>query len=144
MISKVVGDTFEWFVGLVAERRGFDMTKARALADGSVFTGSQGLSNGLVDEIGDEETARKWLVSEKSLSDKLKVIEWKPRADDGYFANPAALITMARLFGINLDSNQAVNLQKALEKRLFLDGLVSMLQIDLSAGGGNINGVFDQ
>ncbi|MCB1451502.1 MAG: signal peptide peptidase SppA [Nitratireductor sp.] len=144
MIGKVVGDTFEWFVGLVAERRGFDMTKARALADGSVFTGSQGLSNGLVDEIGDEETARKWLVSEKSLSDKLKVIEWKPRADDGYFANPAALITMARLFGINLDSNQAVNLQKALEKRLFLDGLVSMLQIDLSAGGGNINGVFDQ
>ena len=144
MIAKVVGDTFDWFVGLVAERRGFDMAKARSLADGSVFNGSQGLANGLIDEIGDEETARKWLVSEKSVSDKLKLVDWKPAPDEGYFANPAALVTIARLLGIHLDASQAQGLQKVLEKRLFLDGLVSMLQIGGPSGSGNVNGVFEQ
>ncbi|MEZ5872881.1 MAG: signal peptide peptidase SppA [Nitratireductor sp.] len=139
MIGKVVGDTFDWFVGLVAERRGFDMTKARALADGSVFTGSQGLSNGLIDEIGDEETARKWLVSQKSIPEKLKIVEWKPAADSAYFDNPAALAGIARLFGIHLDNGQAASLQKAVGRRLFLDGLVSMLQINMLAGGGRMN-----
>ncbi len=52
---------------IVAERRNFTPLKARQLADGSIFTGSQGLENGLIDAIGDEETAKEWLVTEKRI-----------------------------------------------------------------------------
>ena len=39
MIRSMVNDTYDWFVALVAERRGLTPARARILADGSVFTG---------------------------------------------------------------------------------------------------------
>jgi protease-4 len=42
----------------VAEGRGLDEAVVRGFADGRVFTGSQALELGLVDVLGDEETAR--------------------------------------------------------------------------------------
>ena len=134
MIQRLIDDTYGWFVGIVSERRSMSMAEARALADGSIFTGAQGLSNGLVDEIGDEETARKWLVSEKGISDDLKIVTWKPdRSSTGLVSNPAglggrALYWIARQFGVDLGPDGGV-MREMLPERLFLDGLVSMLHI---------------
>ena len=41
MLDRVVKDTYAWFVGLVAERRGLSPEKAKELADGRIVTGAQ-------------------------------------------------------------------------------------------------------
>lgn len=130
MVSRLVDDTYNWFVGLVAERRKFTPQKAKSLADGSIFTGAQGLENGLIDQIGDEEAARKWLVAERGISDKLKIVEWKPKSDESYVANPAALGAVLRLIGLEPLAAAGSKLQERIEKTLFLDGLVSLMQIE--------------
>ena len=135
MIDRLVQDTYNWFVSIVAERRKFTDFKARQLADGTIFTGSQGLENGLIDAIGDEETAKSWLVEKKGLSDDLKIISWKPKRDnEGLFANPAGMGNaglgwIAEKLGLDPAQTSIKAIKDALPERLFLDGLVSMLQI---------------
>ncbi len=78
-IEEMVRDSHEWFVSLVAKRRGLDMETARRLADGRVYTGRQALKAGLVDALGDERAARLWLAEKHGLAKTLKVVEYRPR-----------------------------------------------------------------
>ncbi|MFG1297022.1 signal peptide peptidase SppA [Xanthobacter variabilis] len=75
-VESLVADSFAWFKGLVGERRKLSDNRLATVADGRVFTGHQGLELQLVDEIGDERTARAWLAREKGVSEKLKVRTW--------------------------------------------------------------------
>ena len=52
MLQSVVMDTYEQFVGVVAEGRGMEKEEVYPLADGSVFTGLQAYNHGLVDSLG--------------------------------------------------------------------------------------------
>lgn len=72
-----VTDVYEYFVELVAKHRNMEMHEARLLADGRVFTGRQALKFNLVDEIGFEEEALKWLQEEKQLDKELKIRKYK-------------------------------------------------------------------
>ena len=129
MIDRVIQDTYDWFVDIVVDRRKMTRAKALTLADGSIFTGSQGLENGLVDAIGGEEKAIDWLETDKELDADLEVIEYKPkRPGDSLFDNPAAVQKIARYFGIELSNSDAIQLQEAIRNRLLLDGLVSIWQ----------------
>lgn len=129
MIDRLIQDTYKWFVGIVAERRDMKQFEVLRLADGSIFTGSQSLENGLIDAIGGEDVAIKWLNDEKDISKDLKVIERKPkRPTDSIFGNPAAIATIARLFGIDIGNSEAKALEDALREHLPLDGLVSIWQ----------------
>lgn len=129
MIDRLIQDTYKWFVGIVAERRNMKEFEVLRLADGSIFTGSQSLENGLIDAIGGEDVAVKWLNEEKNISEDLKVIERKPkRPSDSIFGNPAAIVTIARLFGIEIGNSEAKALEDAVRERLPLDGLVSIWQ----------------
>lgn len=123
MMARMVSDSFNWFVDLVDQRRPLDRGQVLALADGSVFTGRQGLANKLVDELGGEETAIKWLES-KNVGPGLEVIEWKPRNDGGWLSvgGGASLIgAFSGLFGETRRLAEAIQNQP-----LFLDGLVSV------------------
>lgn len=72
-MQSVIDDFYNFFIDLVAERRGFTKEKAAELSDGRVFTGRQAVANGLVDAIGGEEEAKEWLFTEKKISRKLEV-----------------------------------------------------------------------
>ncbi|MBO0661510.1 signal peptide peptidase SppA [Jiella sp. MQZ9-1] len=126
MIRRLVMDTYEWFVGLVAQRRDMSLAKARELADGSIFTGHQGLQNKLVDELGGEEAVRHWLETQRKVSVGLKIVDREPKSHSSW-----SLLGSARsaLFGfIGLDQ-RAENLQSALMMKTGrLDGLVSLWQ----------------
>ena len=74
----MVQDGFQWFKGLVAERRKLSPAKVDQLADGRVFTGRQAKAEGLIDELGGEEEAVKWLEAEKKLTPGLDVLDWAP------------------------------------------------------------------
>ena len=77
VIQGVVDDTFNWFVDIVAERRGLARADALSLADGRIYTGQQALAANLIDEIGGEQAAIAWLAS-KGVDTKLPVRDWKP------------------------------------------------------------------
>jgi len=81
MLQGLVMDSYDWFVGLVAERRNLDDATARSLADGRVFTGHQALQAKLVDTIGGEAAAVDWLGSERGVDVELPVRTWKTGDD---------------------------------------------------------------
>ena len=75
VLQAMVGDLFDQFVGLVAQGRHMDPAKVRTLADGRAYTGRQALKNGLVDEIGGDDQARKWLEANAHVTTGLAITE---------------------------------------------------------------------
>lgn len=82
VLRSVIDDSHDWFLKLVAERRKLDMTAARKLGDGRIYTGRQALKEKLIDALGGEREALAWLHEEKALSKDLKVVNWKPKQTD--------------------------------------------------------------
>jgi len=72
-LQGLVMDLYDQFVGLVARGRHMDPAKVKVLADGRAYTGRQALGLGLVDEIGGEAEALKWLQSKRSVPADLPV-----------------------------------------------------------------------
>ena len=122
MIKRVIDDTYNWFVGLVADRRKLPIETARSLADGSIYSGRQALKLKLIDEVGGDEEARAWLAKEKNISADLPLREWKP--DESYISmfQTHALAGLAQLLGIDADA------ASFLTQRLAVDGLLSVWQ----------------
>ena len=56
-VQGLIDDTYDAFVEAVARGRRMEVGRVRELATGEVFTGRQALRLGLVDELGDMETA---------------------------------------------------------------------------------------
>ncbi len=83
-LAAVVGDTYAWFKGLVAERRGMSEAQLATVADGRVFTGRQSVPLKLVDELGGERQAIAWLESARKVEKGLPVTDWKPRTDSKF------------------------------------------------------------
>lgn len=125
MIRSMIMDSYDWFVGLVDERRPMTRSEVMAVADGSVFTGRQGLQKKLVDELGGEDAAKAWLVG-KGVDSSLDIVEWKAARAGWFFPPEAAASVLARLAGL---PDHGVALIKELGgERLFLDGLLSVWQ----------------
>ena len=76
-LAALVADSFDWFKGLVKERRAMSDAELAAVADGRVFTGHQGLPLKLVDQIGGERDAIAWLEKEKGVAKSLPVRDYK-------------------------------------------------------------------
>ncbi len=69
----LVDSAFDRFVKIVAEGRNLSEREVRKLADGRVYDGSQALSNGLVDKIGDLDSAIGDMASENDLEDPMVI-----------------------------------------------------------------------
>ena len=63
---EMVKDGYDWFTGLVAERRQLPMPRVDELSDGRVYTGRQAIAVKLIDELGGEE--RRWPGSKRRRS----------------------------------------------------------------------------
>lgn len=75
VLQGIVGDLYDQFVGIVASGRHMDAAAVRKLADGRAYTGRQALAVGLVDELGGEREARRWLVDKRHVAAELPVSE---------------------------------------------------------------------
>ncbi len=74
ILQELIDTSYLQFVHTVAEARNLDVETVRQFADGRVFTGEQALALGLVDRLGTEEDARRWLAELAGLDpDKAKV-----------------------------------------------------------------------
>ncbi|WP_299809330.1 signal peptide peptidase SppA [uncultured Roseibium sp.] len=128
MLETLVMDSYDWFVGLVAERRKLAPAKARDLANGRILTGHEALGEKLIDAIGGEDKAIAWLETEKGVAEDLPVVTWTTREnlEELPFSS-----RVSREFGKGIGSAllNPINDAKGLIPRgLTLDGLVSVWQ----------------
>ncbi len=126
MLSDLVKDTYDWFVELVAERRKFDVAKARRLSDGRILTGHQAQKDGLVDALGGEETAIAWLEKEKNVEKDLPIVDWRPQSQEKGLSLAQAIggfFSQVVKYVISDGMNQQSGL---ISQGLALDGLVSV------------------
>jgi protease-4 len=75
-IAALIADSFNWFKGLVRERRGLSDEELAKVADGRVFNGRQGLPLKLIDALGGDQEAIAWLEHEKGVASHLPVRDW--------------------------------------------------------------------
>ncbi len=111
----LVEDMFDFFVDLVAERRPMSRAETLQLADGRVYTGRQALANKLIDEIGDETAARRWLAAAHEIDVTLPIEELEVQRSDPFFAGIASSLVE----------------KSVISKALRLDGLVSLWHPEL-------------
>jgi protease-4 len=117
MIARLVNDTYQWFVDIVAERRKLPRDVALRLADGSIYSGRQALDLKLVDAIGDEDQALAWLET-RGVDKDLPVLDRLPDDSDGAFSFVALSMNL-------VGSIVGADVSAALQQRA-LDGLVSV------------------
>ena len=128
MVRKLILDSYDWFVGIVDERRPLTHTEVMALADGSIFTGRQALSNKLIDAVGGEREAIDWLAT-RGVDPDLKVIEWKSEnSGSSFFLSRSLTKAVARWLG--MPDYDADLIRELGGDRIFLDGLLSLWHPD--------------
>jgi protease IV len=127
-LESLVQDSFDWFKGLVRERRKLDDAQLTRASDGRVFTGRQAIGLKLIDRIGDEKTALEWLEKEKGVDSKTRVTDWKlkPRLGDLSFLHMAAVSVLDWVgLGSLARRIEASAIVQTIE-RLNLDGLLAL------------------
>lgn len=129
VMQETIDDGFRWFLSLVEERRGIQARSVNGLAEGRIFSGRQALEAKLIDEIGGEAEAIRWLQTDRGVASDLKVVNWRPRSDSSWSAlsgaetgSAGAMVTAVLGYLFN-----PPRLPAAIE-RLSLDGLVSVWQ----------------
>lgn len=76
-LEQVLMNMHEQFVAIVAKGRKMDLEKARQLASGKIFTGEQALALGLVDVLGGQYEAHKWLAEKTGIPEKNALLRRK-------------------------------------------------------------------
>jgi protease-4 len=126
-VAALVADSYGWFKDLVRERRAMDAATITKVSDGRVFTAAQALPLKLIDEIGDERTARDWLAKNKGVSTDLKVRDWKVRTIGSEFRWLSAAASLFEFAGLSMLASAVSNdsvLRAAASAQL--DGLLAL------------------
>ena len=108
--QAVVNEVYAMFVDMVRDRRNLSGDQLTAVADGRIFTGRQALERGLVDAVGGEEEARRWLEDQRQVSRDLPVIDIELEEEGSWLFGIASALIGKRIF----------------PERLRLDGLVAL------------------
>jgi protease-4 len=127
-VEAIVKDSFDWFKGLVRDRRHLDDASLQKVSDGRVFTGRQAVELKLIDGLGDEQAAIDWLAKEKNIDPKTPIRDYPlaPRFSDLPFLHVAALGLLDAI-GLNglAERFREFGAVQAVE-RLNLDGLLAL------------------
>lgn len=111
----VIRDVFDMFKEMVAKRRGLSPQQVAKVSDGRVFTGRQAIANGLVDEIGGQADAVRWLGTAFGIDTQLPVVDLQGSEEQRLWRDLIGSLAGKTLFS----------------ERLTLDGLVSLWHPDL-------------
>jgi len=126
-MAALVADSYDWFKGLVRDRRHLSDDELAQVSDGRVFTGRQSLPLKLADAIGGEREAIAWLEKEKGVAKDLPVRDWRPKTSLG-FGLLGSAASIADGFGLTGLASLLKRGELAGDVQL-LDGLVSLWQL---------------
>jgi len=104
-----LNDFFQIFLDMVIKERPLNADEVLALADGRIYTGRQAVANKLIDEIGDEDSALKWLQKNKKLSDTLEVKDMKVKKDKPNLLEQLAEVSGLSFFTDTINSRQRLD-----------------------------------
>jgi len=127
--EQMVAESQRWFVGLVASRRGIDTASVAGLEQGRIYSGREAVANKLVDQIGGEAEAVKYLEEKRGIPKGLKVVDFKPKHASSWGVVSLAASALGRILGER--AAEAIGRLFAADEafgRLRLDGLVSVWQ----------------
>jgi protease-4 len=128
-LNSLVVDSYDWFKGLVKERRRMNDAELASVSDGRVFTGRQGLNLKLVDKLGGEREAIEWLESEKGIRKGLPIQDWKRGRSLERLGLFGAAARVAELFGLDSLAQTLDRVDLAQSLRV-LDGPLAIWQAD--------------
>ncbi len=74
--KEIIDETFEWFIRIVKVERALNPSEIYTISDGRIFTGRQAIKLNLVDEIGDKNDAKIWLVENKEIDLNSPIIDY--------------------------------------------------------------------
>ncbi len=120
-LQALVDDSYNWFVDIVAERRGLSRSRTLELADGRIVNGRVALEAGLIDEFGGEAEAIAWLETQEVEEDLPVYRAFPLPLSDWERFNNILGGDIASFLGFDLASVDAVT----------LDGLVSVWHVGL-------------
>lgn len=123
MTAEMVEDAKVWFVDLVEERRKISPRSVPGLTEGRIYSGRQALDLKLVDQIGGERAALRWLSKERGVPSGLKVVQWQPREESSGFFD---LLFDSASAMLGLPGDKIASLLDRASASLNLDGLVSV------------------
>ena len=90
-LQTIVDDTFERFINVVAEKRKLDKSLVRSIATGEMFGARKAKELGLIDDIGDMETALDTAAKLAGIKRRVQYLRpkrsWRPIARIGFGAN---------------------------------------------------------
>jgi len=118
VINDSIQDSYQFFSNLVKQRRGNRLSNNNlaTIIDGRIFTGRQALKNGLVDEIGGENEALRYLNTKKKIDINkfpVKKVELE-KPENSILAKFLGEETMAKVIvkitGFNTKSNQLMSI----------------------------------
>ena len=129
LAEQMVAESQRWFIGLVADRRGIDTKSVSGLEQGRVFSGREAAASKLVDQIGGEAEAVKYLEERRNVPKGLNVVDFKPKRESDWGIVNLSLSALGRLFGLGSagEIGELIAGDNGLG-RLRLDGLVSVWQ----------------
>lgn len=81
VVRNMIDDFYGHFVDIVAQRRQLSRKQVISLADGRVYSGKAAVENKLIDALGGEKEAMKWLVEQKHIDKALSIKDVKPKED---------------------------------------------------------------
>jgi len=113
--QNLLQDLFNMFIDMVTERRKLSRDVVEKLADGRVYSGRQAQQNGLIDAIGDQKTARKWLEDNRKVPASLPFQNVKIEHEDEPWRD---------IFGGTLG-------KMVFSERLRLDGIIALWHPEL-------------
>ena len=124
-IDALVVDSYSWFKALVKDRRKMDDDQLAAVDDGRVFTGRQGVDLHLVDGLGEERDAIRYLEDTRGVAKALPIVDWKPNAGFAGIKLFSVASIGARALGLETIAMTIDQLDRLAEARS-LDGLLSL------------------
>ena len=111
IFQSLVDESYEQFVGIIAEGRKMTIASVKALADGRIYTAKQALGNGLIDEIGTYEDAIADMKKTYNLKD-VEVEDFRSEASTNLYS----------LLGLLSEEKETITDAEAIEKLLELNG----------------------
>jgi protease-4 len=76
VMNQLIGDIYQYFLSIFTERRNIKALEAQEIANGQIYSGRQALELGLIDNLGGEEVAKKYLEDNGLDLAKTKIVDF--------------------------------------------------------------------
>lgn len=122
IMQGLVDESYEQFVGIVAEEREMDLDRVKELADGRIYTAKQAKENGLIDEVGTYDECVNAMVTDYALGADVQILDFWP----------ADVMNFRSLLGIiseNYSNNAAVPTADQIKELIELNGSFRLMYI---------------